>query len=143
MDGSEYKIKDSGDHRQFETGAKRDQKLGKGAYDLIPWEAIHHLAIHFQKGAEKYAARNWEKGIDCKEYYDSGMRHMVQFYLGLEVENHLISAIWNFICLYQTILWIQRGELPEDLYNLPYKSILPMPWEEYLRRRNNGEESEA
>lgn len=140
---SDYVIKDSGKHREFGTGARRDRKTGKGAYDLVPWEVIHHIAIHFQKGAEKYTARNWEKGIDCKEYYDSGMRHMAQFYLGLGDENHLISAIWNFICLYQTVLWIQRGELSEDLYNLPYKSILPMPWEEYLRGRNNDEKSEA
>jgi len=37
----------------FETGAKRGKKdITKGRYDLLPWEAIHELAIHCAEGAE-------------------------------------------------------------------------------------------
>ena len=116
-----YKIKDSGEHRDFISGAKRDKKEGKGRYDLLPFRTIHHVAIHFQKGAEKYSARNWEKGMPVSEFMDSAIRHEGQFMIGMDDENHLISAIWNLLCAYDTILRIQEGELPEELYDLPKK----------------------
>jgi len=118
---SDYKIKDSGDRRDFGTGAVRDITIGKGRFDLVPWEVVKHLAVHYQKGAEKYDDRNWEQGIPVSSFFDSAMRHAAEFYMGLEDENHLIAAIWNLVSMYQTILWIERGELPESLYNLPRK----------------------
>ena len=33
-----YQILDSGDRTEFETGAVRDMRLGKGRMDLIPWD---------------------------------------------------------------------------------------------------------
>ena len=30
---NDYEIKDSGKHRDFDTGAKRDDKVGKGRFD--------------------------------------------------------------------------------------------------------------
>ena len=116
---SDYDIKDSGDRRDFGTGAVRDVTLGKGRFDLVPWEVVKHLAVHYQKGAEKYADRNWEQGIPVSSFFDSAMRHQVEFYMGETNENHLIAAIWNLVSMYQTILWIEKGELPIDLYNLP------------------------
>lgn len=121
----DYSIKDSGEHREFSTGARRDQKSGKGRFDLLPPATIKALAIHFQKGAEKYAARNWEKGIAVSEYVDSGLRHAFQFLDGMDDENHLVAAIWNFVCAYETVLRIQKGMLPEELYDLPRKVKLP------------------
>lgn len=131
-----YTIKDSGKHREFATGAKRDRKIGKGRFDLMPPATLTALAIHFQLGAEKYAARNWEKGIPIHEYIDSGIRHALQFLQGLDDENHLIAAIWNFVCAYETILRIQEGSLPPELYDLPYKIELPIP--EVMKRKNSS-----
>src|SRR4030042_91554 len=109
----DYKIDDSGEHRDFPSGARRDKKAGKGRYDLLPFRTIHHLAVHFQKGADKYSARNWEKGMPVSEFMDSALRHASEFMIGLEDgENHLISAIWNLCCAYDTILRIQEGLLP-------------------------------
>ena len=56
---------------------------------------LKDLAIHFQKGAEKYGERNCEKGIPLWSFRDSAMRHTCQFLLGEEDEPHHISAIWN------------------------------------------------
>lgn len=122
----DYTVKDSGEHREFPTGAKRDKKSGKGRFDLLPPATIHALAVHFQKGAEKYEGRNWEKGIAVSEYIDSGLRHTFQFLDGKNDENHLIAAIWNLVCVYETILRIQQGILPENLYDLPIKVELPL-----------------
>ncbi|MFQ6077463.1 MAG: dATP/dGTP diphosphohydrolase domain-containing protein [Candidatus Bathyarchaeia archaeon] len=116
-----YKIKDSGKRQEFSTGAHRDVQGGKGRFDLLPPRAIRALAIHFEKGCRKYGDRNWEKGIPISRYLDSALRHIFQFLQGEEDENHLIAAIWNLVCCYETILRIQEGGLPAELYDLPKK----------------------
>lgn len=116
-----YKIKDSGKRSEFSTGAVRDIQEGKGRFDLLPPRAIKAVAIHYEKGCKKYGDRNWEKGIPISRYIDSGLRHAFQVLLGETDENHLIAAIWNLLCMYETILRMQLGILPEELYDLPHK----------------------
>jgi len=115
-----YDIKDSGKRREFKTGAVRDDKSLKGRFDLLPWATILDLAIHFQKGCNKYGDRNWEKGINLSEYFDSGVRHTTEAYLGFTDENHLIAAIWNLVCWYETKKRIEKGILPDFLDDCPY-----------------------
>lgn len=122
---SDYKIKDSGSRQEFGTGAVRDIQQGKGRFDLLPPEVMWALALHFQKGADKYKARNWEGGIPLGRYLDSAKRHLTEFEMGLDDENHLIAAIWNLCCLYTTQTRIQNGELPAELNDMPYKVMLP------------------
>jgi len=129
---NDYKIKDSGERREFGTGAVRDMAKGKGRFDLLPWAVIRAIAIHYQKGCEKYGDRNWEKGLPVKSFLDSAMRHAAQVVDGRNDENHLIAAIWNLCCAYQTILWIQEGKLPAELYDMPHKITLPDPYGQYV-----------
>lgn len=166
MLNKDYKILDSGDRTEFETGAVRDLKFGKGRFDLMPlqelsnlmggdvfiglisdfvrtknpdilYEAIKqlifikyeeechersyneekigdvfkevtavemlHLAVHFEKGAEKYGERNWEKGIPVNCYIDSALRHYTKWIAKFEDEDHYISCIWNLICCIWTV----------------------------------------
>jgi len=125
-----YKIKDSGARTEFGTGAVRDLRTGKGRFDLIPPSTLRALAIHYEMGCLKYGDRNWEKGIPVSKYYDSGVRHANSFLAGIkDGENHLIAAIWNFFCMYETILRIQKGQLPKKLYDLPFKLELPDPYQ--------------
>lgn len=88
-------IKDSGNRREFETGAVRDMEEGKGRYDLLPWEAIHELAIHCEEGAKKYGERNVEKGIPISSLVDSAIRHLSKYLQGYADEPHLRAAMWN------------------------------------------------
>lgn len=88
-------IKDSGHRRMFETGAVRDMVQGKGRYDLIPWEAIHELALHCEAGAQKYGERNCEKGIPVSSLIDSAFRHLSTYMQGATDEPHLRAALWN------------------------------------------------
>ena len=125
---NDYELKDSGTRKVFGTGANRDLSSGKGRFDLLPMETIRALAIHFEKGCDKYGPRNWEKGIPISRYMDSAMRHLCQFVDGQDDENHLVAALWNIACAYQTVLWVQHGRLPTDLYDLPNKATLPMPY---------------
>ena len=141
MPETNYDIKDSGERRSFGTGAVRDLSSGKGRFDLIPWAVIRALAIHYEKGCLKYGDRNWEKGISVHSFLDSGMRHAADVIDGQNDENHLIAAIWNLCCGYQTILWIQEGKLPltyinekqktVELYDIPRKITLPDPYGRY------------
>ena len=121
----DYSLKDSGKRKDFETGAIREILTGKGRFDLIPWDVVRALAIHFEKGLAKYPERNWERGVPLNSYFDSALRHITQVISGKDDENHLIAAIFNLVCAYQTILWIQEGKLPEELYNMPNKITLP------------------
>lgn len=88
-------IKDSGARRGFGTGAVRDIETGKGRYDLLPWDAIHELAIHCEQGAIKYGERNCEKGIPIKSLIDSAFRHLSCYQRGMKDEPHLRAAMWN------------------------------------------------
>lgn len=120
-----YKIKDSGNRKKFKTGANRDMSKNKGRFDLLPPQTIRALAIHYEKGCNKYGDRNWEKGIPISSFLSSAIRHAFQVLDGLDDENHLIAAIWNLTCAYETILRIQQGRLPEVLNDLPRKIVLP------------------
>jgi len=113
-------VKDSGKHREFKTGAKRDSKTGKGRFDLLQLFTLKDLAGLLEAGAVKYDDRNWETGIPISEYIDSGTRHLVKFQQGLTDENHLIMACWNFMCAYDTIVRIDLGLLERNLDDLPY-----------------------
>ncbi len=120
------KIKDSGERRQFETGAQRDMAEGKGMCSFLPPNALMALARHFEYGAKKYSdincaptEVNWRKGIKCSTYIDSTLRHSLKALDGREDENHIMAAIWNLMCLYETRVMIDRGELPPELDDLP------------------------
>jgi 5'(3')-deoxyribonucleotidase len=49
---------------------------GKARYDLIPAYAQHQYALVLTKGAEKYAERNWEKGMPWSKILSSLERHL-------------------------------------------------------------------
>lgn len=69
---------------------------------LLP-KMLAELAVHFQKGAEKYGVHNCEKGIPLWSFRDSGLRHLCQWLDGKNDENHFIAAIWNFMMAMWTI----------------------------------------
>ncbi len=101
-------IKDSGDRTRFTTGAVRDLSTGKGRNDLLPWNAIIELSKHCERGAIKYGEGNVRKGIPYHSFFDSGIRHLVKWFLGWDDEDHLVAAAWN-------IMWLleQRTTHPE------------------------------
>lgn len=143
-------IKDSGSRTEFESGAVRDVQSDKGRMDLLPKMAIWALARHYEEGAKKYADRNWEKGMPLSRMLDSAERHLFKFELGMTDENHLIAAIWNVIGMYETLLRIDLGILPEKLNDLPYtfKDIDIGdnfdPWEihsQFIKKEKENEET--
>lgn len=71
----------------------------------VPYTLLD-LAKHYENGAKLYGVDNWKKGIPCYSFFDSGMRHLCQFLIGKDDENHCISAIWNFI----GYIWTYRNK---------------------------------
>lgn len=113
MTSCEPKIKDSGNRREFDTGAVRDMEEGKGRCDLLPACAILRLSKHYENGAKKYEERNWEKGIPISSFIDSGMRHLLKYMDGQTDEDHLVAATWNLMCA----MWME--EKRPDLQDIP------------------------
>ena len=96
------KVNDSGERREFETGAVRDIQTGKGRYDLLSPIAIKRLAQHMENGAAKYSDRNWEKRIPIHSFVDSAIRHLFNYLDGDKTEDHLAAAMWNCHCAIHT-----------------------------------------
>ena len=113
-------IKDSGERIEFRTGAVRDMHQGKGRCDLLPPHAILRLARHFENGSLKYGERNWELGIPCHSFADSGMRHLLRYMAGDTDEDHLIAAVWNLMCLAET------EELRPEMMDIPSRESKPI-----------------
>jgi len=92
-------LPDSGKREQFPTGAVRDIQSGKGRYDLISPYAVHRLAVHYERGAAKYADRNWEKGIPASRCFSAALRHLFKWLAGEDKEDNLAAAIWNIAAI--------------------------------------------
>lgn len=109
------KIKDSGNRREFNTGAVRDMAEGKGRMDLLPWSAIIEVSKHCENGAKKYGEHNVDKGIPTNSLCDSACRHLAKYLDGQTDEDHLLASAWN-------LLWAieMRCKRPE-LVNTPWK----------------------
>lgn len=81
----------------FENGAVREDKTGKGRFDLIPWCAIMRVAKHMQQSLEVYSPRNWEKGLPMHSMIDSAFRHLAKYVDGQTDEDHLCAAATNLL----------------------------------------------
>lgn len=120
-----------GEHQVFETGSNRDNREGKGRYDLLPAYALSRIARHYENGAKKYGDRNWEKGQPLARYLDSMIRHAFAFLGGSRVEDHLAAVAWNALAYIETEARIGRGILPAELDDI-----------EPVRKMLNGETQE-
>jgi hypothetical protein len=110
---------DSGSRQSFETGAVRDASGGKPIMSLVTPFAIRRLGRWYTLGAQKYAPRNWEKGMPLTRYLDSLERHVLAFKEGDDTEDHLAAIMWNAAAIIHTKEMIERGRLPRELDDMP------------------------
>ncbi|WP_333638537.1 dATP/dGTP diphosphohydrolase domain-containing protein [Tissierella praeacuta] len=109
------RVIDDVNRRKFETGAVRDIGIDKGRYDLLPWDAIHELAIHCEQGAIKYGERNCEKGIPIHSLIDSAIRHLSCYMRGMKDEPHLRAAMWNIAFA----IWTEKNK--PEMQDIPFR----------------------
>ena len=77
---------------------------GKVKVELVPPRWVLALAEVLTKGAEKYAERNWEKGMEWSKCYASAQRHLLAFWDGEDLDketglSHVAHAAWNCLAL--------------------------------------------
>lgn len=111
-------IKDSGERRQFTTGAVRDRGKGKGAPHLVPNWVIWLVSRVYEDGALKYASRNWEKGMPLSNYIDSAERHLAKLKAGMRDEPHATQVVWNLVGYIFTSWLIKVGYRPQELNDM-------------------------
>lgn len=114
-----FVTKDSGHRRKAPTGAQRDRAVGKGRYDLISPIVTRRVAQLYERGALKYTARNWERGMPLSWFLDSAKRHLDEFHEGMVDEDHLAAVIFNVSGLIHTQEMIKRGIISKKLDDLP------------------------
>lgn len=79
---------------------------GKARFDLVPPEFLIAFAELFAIGANKYADRNWEKGMAWGRVFAAMMRHAWQWWAGerndaTDGQHHLLSVAWCAAVLYE------------------------------------------
>lgn len=67
-----------------EEGTKADE--GKLPLDLLAYDALAGTARVLQFGAEKYAPRNWEKGIAYSRVFAALQRHITAWWQGEDTD---------------------------------------------------------
>lgn len=100
-----FTTKDSGDREEFDSGMVRDTNGGKPRFDLlipkgVPFEYLYltRIARLYERGAVKYAPRNWEKANSEEELdraKESAFRHFMQWYAGEVDEDHAAAVFFN------------------------------------------------
>jgi hypothetical protein len=92
--------------KKTKTGIKYD--IGKLDYSLVPPDAMDEFVAVLTYGKKKYAARNWEKGMDWGRNIAAAERHISAWKARQDLDpesaiNHLAHAICdlNFVLAYQ------------------------------------------
>lgn len=65
--------------------------------------AVLEYSKHMEEGCCKYGDRNWEMGIPCHCYVDSGVRHLLKCRRGDDDERHDRAFLWNMFGLLWTL----------------------------------------
>jgi hypothetical protein len=106
--------------KEFDTGAIREDKTGKGRMDLLPMCALLRLGRHMENSLKDHPERNWEKGLPMHSFIDSALRHLFRYVDGQTDEDHLCAAAWNILCA----MWTEEKK-PEmqDIPSRPSRCV--------------------
>jgi hypothetical protein len=74
--------------------------------------AMLEVAIHYEMGAKKYAARNWEHILETDCFVDSATRHFFKWLRGDQDEPHDRAFLWNLLGLLWTDKQLAKSKEP-------------------------------
>ena len=113
-------MKTTGQSQSFKTGAVRDTAKDKPRPELISPYFEDRLGNWLAKGAQKYEARNWEKGIPISRCIASLQRHLGAIKKGMTDEDHEAAVACNimFIIHYQEM--IKRNKMIQEIDDMPH-----------------------
>lgn len=94
----------------------RKDDSAKARWDLLPFDALDEVAIVLKYGAEKYAPRNWEKGMAWGRLLAATLRHLAHWALRHDVDDesglpHLSHAA---CCVLMLLALHKRGVGTDD-----------------------------
>jgi len=115
VDSPSFKPIDTCEKTEFSTGAVRDTAVGKPSMDLIPWDLMGRVGLHYGKGADKYGKDNWRKGQKKSHTFASLIRHAMAYWIGKTDEDHLSAIIWNAFSLMLVDTYFQDNNDLNDL----------------------------
>lgn len=94
-------------------GRKNDQ--GKLPYHLLPPELLEGTAAVLAFGADKYAPRNWERGMAWSRPFAALMRHMWAWWRGenLDPETRM-SHLWHASCCIAFLIAYEQRRVGTD-----------------------------
>ena len=80
------------------------------AYEKVSMaQLMLEVSKHYEQGAKKYGAYNWQKGIPYYSYIDSAVRHLFKHLDGMTDEPHDRAFTWNVLGLLWEIDRQKRG----------------------------------
>lgn len=74
---------------------------------------VKKLAVLYEAGAEKYEARDWEKGRPMEVFINSTLRHFFQYLNKEDDEDHATAVVWNLVSCMNTL-----DRLPSTAYTV-------------------------
>ena len=95
-------------------GVKHDGD--KLPWHLLPTDAIRCIVVVLAFGASKYAARNWELGMDWSRPYAALLRHLTSWWEGEKADPETgYSHLWHAgCCILFLIAYELRGIGKDD-----------------------------
>jgi len=103
----------------------RKDDTGKERFDLLPVGPLFKVAQVYTMGAQKYADRNWEKGIKYGRVFAALMRHAWKWWRGetydqVDGQHHLSSVVWCAMALMEyEETHPELDDRPNTKYNVP------------------------
>ena len=113
-------MKTTGQFQSFETGAVRDTTDDKPRPELISPYFEERLGTWLAKGASKYEARNWEKGIPISRCIASLKRHVNAYMKGMTDEDHAAAISCNIMFIIHYEEMIARNKMPVAIDDMPH-----------------------
>ena len=93
---------------------RKDYK-GKDPWHLAPWDAFRAIIKVLRFGAEKYAARNWEKGMAWSRPYGALIRHLTSWWEGEKADPETgYSHLWHAGCCVVFLIAYEIRGVGED-----------------------------
>lgn len=101
-------------------GVKSDE--GKARYDLVPPEGPFAVATILEYGAKKYAARNWEQGMDWSRPFSAIHRHLAAWWSGEDRDPDTgKSHLWHVATNCFFLIAFESRKIGKDDRPVPHK----------------------
>ncbi len=93
---------------------------GKDPWQLIPWDAVRAITKVLRFGAEKYAPRNWEKGMDWDRLFRAAIEHLNTWFMeGTPDKETGFSHLWHAGCCILFLIAYELRGVGRDTRPIP------------------------